>query len=122
MTLQEIKNKYDEKADELLAIYNGLDGYDKLEIIIDYLQENKDHRRRCAIFVDTRIPRIYSLEYVKLQKEVIHAEKIGYLERTHFCTLWLNLFGFAKCLAIYFGNFVYLLALFLTLQSGESLL
>lgn len=40
MTLQEIKNKYDEKADEIIDIYNGLDDNDKLEIIIDYLQEN----------------------------------------------------------------------------------
>ena len=40
MTLQEIKNKYDEKADEIIDIYNGLDDNDKLEILTDYLQEN----------------------------------------------------------------------------------
>lgn len=40
MTLTEIKNKYDEKADEIIDIYNGLDDNDKLEILVDYLQEN----------------------------------------------------------------------------------
>lgn len=40
MTLQEIKNKYDEKANEIIDIYNGLNDNDKLEIIIGYLLEN----------------------------------------------------------------------------------
>ena len=65
---------------------------------------------------------LYDTDEINAIERGYLCRKIGYLKRTRFCALWLNLFGFSKCLAIYFSSWLYLLALFVTLQAGESLL
>lgn len=40
----EIAKEYKNKIDELVGVYNGLDDYDKLEILSDYLDDNSMER------------------------------------------------------------------------------